>query len=343
MLLITGTSGHLGANLVRRVLDDGNAVRVLLRKGSNNAAIEGLPVERVYGDLRDFSSVRAAVQGCERIYHCAAKVSTISGNEREIYECNVTATRYLLRAALESGVSRVVVSGSLSAVGHDPERPSDESMPFYPFDQRELPYSTTKAFVEHECLKAAADGLDVIIATSCAIIGPNDFKPSRMGQLLIDFANGKLRAYIPGGFEFVSTKDIVEGHILAMERGRSGQKYIFSTEFMTVDQLMGIYEQVTGRLRPRLRLPAPLMARIAEVSGFVMKHFFPNASPRFTPAAVRLLRMQRRADCTKAKRELGYQPTTIAEAVREAYDCFVRRGVISVSGKQVLISRPREL
>jgi nucleoside-diphosphate-sugar epimerase len=341
MLLITGTSGHLGANLVRRVLDDGGGVRVLLRRGSNNAALDGLDVERVYGDLRNLQEVRAAVRGCDRIYHCAAKLSTTAGHEREIFDSNVMGTRHILLAAREAGVSRVVVSGSLSAIGHDPNGPCDENVPFYPFEKL-LPYSTTKAFVEHECLKAAVEGLHVVVATSCAIIGPNDYKPSRMGQMLIDFAHGRLRAYIPGGFEFVAARDIVEGHILAMEKGRSGQKYIFSTEFLTVDQMMSICEDVTGRKRPRMRLPAPLMAGISEVTSRFKNTFFPNAPQRFTPAAVRFLRMQRKADCSKAKRELGYQPTTIAQAVREAYDCFVRRGVIATAGGAVWVSRRGE-
>ena len=341
MLLITGSSGHLGANLVRRLLDDGHSVRALLRKGSNNAALDGLDVELVYGDLRDVASITAAVRGCEQIHHCAAKLSTTAGNEREIFECNVIGTRNLLRAALEAGVSRVVVSGSLSAVGNDPSQPSDETVPFYPFEKLP-PYSHTKAGVEHECLQAAVDGLNVVIATSCAIIGPNDFKPSRMGKTLVDFATGKLRAYIPGGFTFVSARDMVEGHILAMERGRSGQKYIFASEFLTVDDLMSLFEEVTGRRRPRLRLPAPLMAGIAEVSSFVLTNFFPSVPQRFTPAAVRFLRMQRKADCSKAVRELGFRPTTIAQAVREAYECFVRRGVIKQPAKHFLISRREE-
>lgn len=339
MLLITGSSGHLGANLIRRLLDDGHEVRAFLRKESNNAALDGLAVERVYGDLRDVPQVMAAVRGCDRIYHCAAQVETVPGKEREIFDCNVMGTRNVLRAALETGVSRVVVTGSLSAVGHDPSRPSDENVPFYPFDNLP-PYSTAKAWVEHECLKAAVEGLHVVIATSCAIIGPNDFKPSRMGKMLIDFANGKLRAYIPGGFVFVAARDIAQGHILAMEKGRSGQKYIFSTEFLTMDKLMDVCEEVTGRPRPRLRLPAPLMAGIAEVTTFVLTNFFPNVPQRFTPAAVRFLRMERNADCSKARRELGYEPTSIAHAFRDAYECFVRRGVLAVSGKRVLVSRP---
>jgi nucleoside-diphosphate-sugar epimerase len=326
-VLVTGGSGHLGANLVRRLLDEGQQVRALDR-GDGEPALAGLGVEVVRGDLRDPAATRAAVRGCRRIYHCAAKVSSAEGQEREIYACNVLGTRHLLRAALEEGVERVVVTGSFSAVGHDPHRPSDETVPVNPFGAL-LPYQRSKVAVEHECLKAVADGLDVVVATSCAILGPNDFKPSRMGQLLLDFARGKLRAYVPGGFEFVAARDIVQGHRLAMEKGRPGQKYIFSSEYKSVDELMVIFEAVTGRRRPRLRLPPPVMARLADVVSFVVMRVAPDVEPRFTPGAVRILRMHRRADITKARTELGYQPTPVADAVREAYEDFLHRGVLA--------------
>src|SRR5207245_3497922 len=154
MILITGSTGHLGANLVRRLLDDGHAVRVLLRPESDNCSLDGLDVERVFGDLSDPRACRAAVNGCDRVHHCAAKVSTLDGDRRhkqEIYTCNVLGTRHLLRAALQAGVSRVVVTGSFSAVGHDSTRRSDESVPFNPFAPT-LPYGISKAAVEHECL-----------------------------------------------------------------------------------------------------------------------------------------------------------------------------------------------
>ncbi|HEV3116288.1 MAG TPA: NAD-dependent epimerase/dehydratase family protein, partial [Gemmataceae bacterium] len=125
MILVTGSTGHLGANLVRRLLNDGSEVRVLLRPQSDNRSLDGLEVERVYGDLRDPEACRAAVRGCEQIHHCAAKVSTLDGDRRhkqEIFACNVLGTRNLLAAALRAGVGRVVVTGSFSAVGHDPAR-----------------------------------------------------------------------------------------------------------------------------------------------------------------------------------------------------------------------------
>lgn len=332
-VLVTGASGHLGANLVRRLLEDGRDVRVLLRHGSDNRAMDGLSVESAFGDLRDLDGVMRAMKGVETVYHCAAKVSTLQGDDalrREIYESNVIGTRHVLQAAKANEVLRTVVTGSLSAVGYhrdDPSRPADESVPIYPFD-RKLPYARTKEMVEHECLRAAADGQDVIVATSCAILGPADYKPSRMGKTLIDYAHGKLRAYIPGGFEFVSARDLSEGHILCMNRGRSGHKYIFSTQYLDLDALMDIFEEVTGRPRPRVKLPPRVMLGVAHASSFVLTKFFPKYPQRFTPDAVKILQQKRRADISKAKDELSYEPTSIRKAIHDAYADFARRGLV---------------
>ncbi len=329
-ILVTGATGHLGANLARRLLADGESVRVLVRAGRDNGALDGLDVERVEGDLRQAEATAAAVRGCNYVYHCAALVSTIEGtaaHKREVYDTNVLGTRHILQSAARHGAEKVVVSGSLSATGYAPEQSSHEGMPFYPFE-RQLPYGFTKHLVEHECLRAHADGLNVVVATSCAIVGPHDYVPSRMGRVLIDFAHGRLRAYIPGGFEFVSGRDIAEGHVLAMRKGRSGQKYIISTQYMSVDDLMTEFHRITGRPRPRLRLPPPVMAGLAEIADKTWFRLFPNQPRRFTPAAVRLLRMRRRADHGKAAGELGYRPSSLTQALQEAYDDFVRRGLI---------------
>jgi nucleoside-diphosphate-sugar epimerase/phytoene/squalene synthetase len=337
-ILVTGAAGHVGANLVFRLLQDGHDVRVLLRDRSHDAAIEALEqetgkkLERVYGDLREADAVNRAVRGADNVFHVAARVSTLSGSPkdlRDLYDCNVVGTANVLRAAGDTGVKRTVVTGSLSAVGYDlddPSKVSDESQPFYPFTEH-LPYGRTKSLVEHEVLKACVEGVDALVATSCAVLGPWDYKPSRMGRTLLDFAHGKLRGYPPGGFDFVNVRDLVDGHILAMERGRIGQRYILSTQFATVDELMDIFEEVTGRPRPRFRVPVPLMNTIAHVSTFVLSTFFPDVPQRFTPAAVRLLNMQRKADTSKAQRELGYKPTEIRSAIHEAYAHFARRGL----------------
>ena len=338
-VLVTGATGHLGANLVRRLLADGENVRVMVRAGHDSSALDGLNVEQATADLCDNGAVDSAVQGCSHIYHCAAFVSTIDGNaahKRKIYNTNVLGTRHILESAIRHGVEKVVVSGSLSATGHEGDIPSHEDMPFYPFESQ-LPYGFTKHLVEHEALRAHAEGLNVVVATSCAIIGPHDYVPSRMGRVLIDYAHGRLRAYIPGGFEFVSTHDIVQGHILAMEKGRSGQKYIFSTAYASVDDLMEMFRETTGLPLPKLRLPSQIMAMLAELADKTWFRVFPNQSRRFTPAAVRLLQMRRRADHGKARRELGYQPTELSQAVHDAYVHFLQRGVIdpSIAGSRL--------
>ena len=332
-VLLTGASGHLGANLLRRLIADGHDVRVLLRPSSDNSSVDGPPVERIYGDLRDPQAVDRAVRGCQRIFPTAAKVSTLYGNaalKREIYDCNVLGTRHILASARKFEVERTVVTGSFSAVGYDhnnPSIPSNEEMRIYPFE-RMMPYEASKTFVELECLSAANRGLDVTIATSCAILGPHDYKPSRMGRALCDFANGKLHAYIQGGFEFVAMHDIVEGHILTMNKGRKGEKYVFATEFVTLPEMMELWERITGRPRPRFEVPVSVMGAVAEVVSPILSYVAPNFPQRLTPGAVHLLRLNRRADLTKAKTELGYQPTSVERACRDAYEFFAKRGAI---------------
>ncbi len=330
---LTGGSGHLGANLVRRLVADGQRVRALVVPGHDNRALDGLDVERVEGDVRDADRMNAVLKGCDRVFHTAAKVSTLNGTKRELeelYGINVMGTRHVLEAARRAGVARVVVTSSLSAVGYhvdDPHRPADESMPHNPFAHA-MPYGRTKALCEHECLSAVAAGLDVVMVVSTGIVGPNDWLPSRTGGTIIDMAKGKLRAYVPGGVEFVAANDIVQGHVLAMEKGRTGHRYIVSTSYHTLDEMLGFFEAATGRKRPWLRIPPGLMLSVGGLTHAVKETFFPRSPQRFTPQAIRLLQLHRRADTTKARTELGFVPTSVAEAVNDAVAFFRRVGMI---------------
>ena len=340
MILVTGARGHVGANLAWALSAQGANLRLLVRPGSDVSFLEPLHAEIVRGDLTDPAACRDGVRGVRQIYHCAAQISThYSGTPRasrersgavhnDIFHNNVIGTANLLRAAAEAGVERVVVTGSFSATGHRDDKPSDETEPFNPLEQH-LPYAYTKAAVEHECLKAVADGLDVVIAVSCAVLGPRDFLMSRMGQVLVRFARRRVLAYVPGGFEFVATRDIVQGHMLAMEKGRAGHKYIFGTRFAEFDEIMDIFSRVTGQPKPPVRVPVPLMSAVARVVEPVMKMVLPNKPQLLTPAAIRLLDMRRSADCSKAREQLGYRPTDIESAIEAAYGWFVDRGVIT--------------
>jgi nucleoside-diphosphate-sugar epimerase len=340
MILVTGAGGHLGANLVRRLVADGQEVRAVLHTARDETSIAGLPVESFTGDLRDRNFTALAVVGCRQIYHCAAKVSTTYRDKGAIFGANVIATKILLRAALEAKVEKVVVTGSFSATGARQDAGSTEEDPFNPLETH-LPYGFTKAAVEHECLKAFANGLPVVIAVSTAILGPYDFKPSRMGQVLIRFSKGRIFAYVPGGFPFVAARDIVQGHILAMQKGRPGQKYIFETSFMTFDEIMRIFSKVTGRRPPPLRISPKLMSIAATAAGSVLPYLRPDAEQLLTPAAIRILAMNRRADITKAKEELGFQPTSVETAIYDAYEWFLARGDIVALSNSVRLAKVR--
>ena len=331
---VTGGSGHFGANLVRRLLDEGHELRALVQAGTDNRALDGLELERVEGDVRDEARMRELTRGCGQVFHAAAKVSTRAPSpqqEREIWEINVLGTRNVVRGCLAADVDRLCLTGSFSGIGVDPDAPSrpvHEGMPFYPFMDW-LPYARSKALAEHEVLKGVADGLDAVIAVSTGIIGPHDFLPSRTGKVFIDFANGRLRGYMPGGSEFVRADDLVEGHLLAMARGKTGRRYLLSTEFLTLDDLLDHFMAVAGGRKPALRLPVPIMKSFARLYANTVRRVVPDAPQRLTPGAIEILAMNRHADISLARDELGYRPTTIREAVREAYDFFCEIGAIA--------------
>ena len=298
---------------------------------SDNSALDGLDVERVYGDLRDPAALAAAVRGVERVYHCAAKISTVGGGEHEIFDCNVIGTRNLLARRARGGRPargrhRIVLARSATT----PIAPSDENDALLPVRRSDCPTSAPRCCVEHECWKAVAEGQDVVVATSCAILGPNDYMPSRMGAVAARLRDGKLRAYIPGGFEFVAARDIVEGHVLAMEKGRTGQKYIFGSGFVTVDELMDDLRARSPASRGRAcACRRPLMVGDRQRRQPVLTRFFPQraaapharrgAHPPHAPPA---------PTCTKAQdASSAIRPTPIADAIREAYEDFVARGL----------------
>lgn len=331
--LVTGAAGHVGANLVRRLLADGVEVRALVHPKHDNRGVEGLPVERVEGDLRDADAVARAVAGCVRVYHAGAKVSVNSpspAQSREIWEINVLGTRNVMQASLRAGVARVCLTSSFSTVGYhldDPAKPCAEDLPFYPFMEW-MPYSRTKVLAELEVFKAIADGLDAVIAISTGVCGPHDFLPSRTGRVLIQYARGEFRNYIPGGYEAVSVDDLARGHVLAMERGGTGQRYTISTKYVEMQEMLALFAEVTGKARKVRALPPRLMAGVARAISGPMTTLFPDVPQHLTPGAVLVLSMRRRADISKAREQLGYEPGPFEPMVRAWYEFFVREKMI---------------
>ncbi len=329
--LVTGATGHLGGNLIRALLERGHQVRALVRPESDRSTLHGLDVEIVEGDLGDVSSLKRAVQGITYLFHTAAMISIKSGDREQLMRINVDGTRALMNAALDAGVTKVVHTSSFGAIGTPRDRAtgqalcSTEEHLLDPFEEA-MDYERSKSQSEIPVFQAAARGLDVCIVNPSAIVGPNDFRPSLVGRTIVDFGLGKMRAYIPGAFDWVPMKDVVMGHLLALEKGRRGERYLLCGRVHSLDEIMDWLAEFTGRKRPRLRIPRWLMHAVAIVKDAIERKFFPNKTPRFNVHSIRLLGSGKHGSNEKAQRELGLQPTSAREAYREAVEWFKANG-----------------
>ncbi|MCK5829046.1 MAG: SDR family oxidoreductase [Methylococcales bacterium] len=325
--LITGATGHLGSNLVRVLLAKGEKVRVLLLQKNNNTEIEGLDVEHAYGDLRDKKSLIEAVKGCDYVYHLAAFVSIRDGARKELYDVNVLGTRYLMQACRQEGVKRVVHCSSFGAVGNNPDGASNEKWTTSPYDMTS-DYEISKTFAELEVYKEVVRGLPVVIVIPSGIVGPWDFQPSLLGKTIIEFAQGKMLASVKGGFDFSPVQDVVQGHLLAMEKGVIGERYLLTGEHHHLSETLDWLEEFTGVNKPKLVIPTFLLQNIAIVKDWVERKFFPNVYPRFNYHSIRLLNCGKYGSQDRAIKELGLKPTPVKEAYRDAVFWFKEHGYI---------------
>ena len=325
--LVTGATGHLGANLVRALLDRGERVRVFVRPQSDRTGLDGLPVEHAVGDLKDRRSIRAALEGVERLYHTAAFVSIRDGDRQELFDVNVIGTRHLMQEARRAGVRRVVHTSSFGAVGINPAGASNERWTVSPFELAS-DYERTKAVSEHDVILEALRGLDVTIVNPAAIVGPNDFRPSLVGRTILDFAHRRMRAYVPGAFDFVPMRDVVAAELLAMEHGALGERYLVTGEHRSIDEILDWLEDLTGTSRPKTAIPPQLMQTLALLKDPLEKKLMPSKAPRFNYHSIRLLNSGKRGDSSRVQRELGLQPTSTRQAFADAVEWFRERGLI---------------
>lgn len=325
--LVTGATGHLGNNLVRALVQRGERVCVLVRPDSSPEPLRGLDVERRVGDLRDVESLNRAVDGCERVYHLAALISIRQGDRARLFETNVEGTRKLLDAALKAGVQKMVHTSSFGAIGNNPSGASDESFFLDPFEEA-MDYERSKSASEVPVFQAAARGLEVCIVNPSAVVGPYDFRPSLVGRTILDFAARRMRVYVPGAFDWVPMDAVVDGHIAAMERGQRGERYLLSGEVCSIDQILNGLEEFTGVPRPRIGLPPSLVGSVAVFKSAIEQRFFPHVVPRFNQQSIRLLNSGKSGDNAKARRELGFRPGDLREALRSAVHWFREVGKI---------------
>jgi dihydroflavonol-4-reductase len=326
-VLVTGATGFVGANVARLLVARGEDVRVLARPTSDLGNVAGLPVEVVPGDLRDARSVRRAVRGCDRVFHVAADYRFWARDPQELYRSNVDGTVNVLDACLAEGVERVVHTSTVGTIGLAAlPAPCDERTPLAP-GQLTSHYKRSKLAAEEVALAAAARGLPVVVVNPSAPVGPWDAKPTPTGQLVVDFARRKLPAVVDTGLNIVHVRDVAEGHLLAAERGRAGERYILGHRDMTLAEIVRELADITGLPAPRLRLPYAVAWTAGAVST-ALATFVTRRPPAVALEAVRMARRRMFFDPSKAVRELGLPQTPVRAAFEDALAWFEERRLI---------------
>jgi dihydroflavonol-4-reductase len=305
--LVTGGAGFVGSHVVRALLVEGESVRVLIRPSSDQRNLEGLKADLFSGDVRDPQAVGDAVAGCDVVYHVAAHYSSLLDDAAAMYEVNVGGTKCVLRAALAAGVSRVVLTSTIGTVG----RPADGGLPTEdtPFNlwSTASHYVKSKYLSEVAALRVAEEGLPLVIVHPCAPVGSGDRKPTVTGQRVVDFLGGRRPSYLAGGINFVSVRDVAQGHLLASRNGKLGERYILGNERgnLSLEDFLQLMAQVSGRVIP----PPGRSSWRARWRRRGRRH------EDSRPAALT-------ADPGKAIRELGLPQTPLSEAFAEAVAWF---------------------
>lgn len=327
MLVVTGATGFLGNVLVRTLLAGGaGPVRSLARPTSDLASLAGLDTEIVHADIGDPTSLAAAFAEADTVFHIAGTVSITRGGLPHLREINVEGTRNVLAACRQAGVRRLVYCSSIHAfVVPPPGSCITEESPVDP-DRCTGSYDRSKAEATLLVREAAAQGLDVVTVHPTGVVGPYDFRPSPMGELLLQCTRGRLPAYVDGAYNFVDVRDVAAGIASAAERGTSGAGYILAGNNVTVRDLMKTVEAVTGTPAPRLRVPIGLLKSISFL--IPVYYWITRQTPLFTTYSLDVISSGCDMNSAKAERELGYAARPFRETVEDAIRWFREQGML---------------
>jgi dihydroflavonol-4-reductase len=316
--LVTGATGFVGAAVARRLIAAGKSLRFLVRAGSDTRNIDGLPGARAIGDLGDAASLKKAADGCDAVFHVAADYRLWVPNPAEIYRINVEGSVALVRAATAAGARRIVYCSSVAVLGINKDgTPSDEDTPVALADM--IGHYKRSKFLAEEAVRklVAAEKAPVVVVNPSTPVGPRDVKPTPTGRLIRDAALGKMPAYVDTGLNIVHVDDVAEGHLLAFEKGRVGERYILGGDDMPLREILAVIAAAAGRKPPSVRLPRRALYPLA-VGVEAWARFVSKKEPLFTVDGLRMAAKLMYFSSAKAKRELGYAPRPGRDALVDA-------------------------
>ena len=323
--LVTGGTGFLGAHIVRALLSSDHHVRCLVRPSSRLDNLKDLHVELTEGDLRDLDSLRKAIKDCEVVYHCAADYRLWCKKPAEMYASNVGGTNNVMQAAFEEGVPRAVYTSTVGCLGmNENGTPANESTPVS-IDDMIGDYKRSKFQAEEKVREWAARGLPVVIVNPSTPVGELDIKPTPTGKIIVDFLRGKMFGYVDTGMNLIDVRDCAEGHILAAEKGRVGERYILGGPNLTLKEMFDMLGLATGIASPKMKVPHWVAETYSRLENFWSLGIV-RREPEVPLESVKLARHKMWFDPSKAVRELGLKQSAIEEALVRAVNWFREHG-----------------
>lgn len=329
--LVTGATGFVGSHVARELVAAGEPVRALARPGSRRQALDGVAIEWIEGDLRQEASLDRALQGVRRVYHVAADYRLWAKRPQEIYENNVGGTKNLLAAALRARVERFVYTSTVATIAVPRGASLPDETNRASVDEMVGNYKKSKLIAEQEALRAAHEGLPVVIVNPTTPVGAGDWKPTPTGRILLDFLLGRMPAYVDAGLNFVAVEDVACGHLLAGARGKIGERYLLGGENMTLKELLDALARITGLGAPTRKIPhaVALMAAYADAAfSRVM-----GREPRIPVEGVRIARHKMFVNDAKARKELGYRSTPVEAALERAVRWYTENDYAKLPGR----------
>ncbi|MCW3096695.1 MAG: hopanoid-associated sugar epimerase [Chthonomonadaceae bacterium] len=329
--LVTGSTGFVGSHVARLLVQRGDRVRLLVRKTSrveNLAALDPRLAERFIGDLSDSASLRDAVRGCDRLYHVAADYRLWARDPQELYRANVEGTSQLMAAARDEGMTRIVYCSTVGALGipHDGS-PGNEETPVSESDMIGH-YKRSKFQAERAVRKFASEGLPVVIVNPSTPVGEQDLKPTPTGQIIVDFLNRRLPAYVDTGLNLVDVRDVAMGMLLAAEHGVIGQRYILGNENFTLKQMLELLAEITGLPAPKVQMPYGVAWLAVGMENLIVSGLL-RRTPAHPFEGVKMARHKMFFDPSKAVRELGLPQSPVRTALERAVEWFRANGYVT--------------
>jgi len=323
--LVTGAAGFLGSHVTRQLVARGEEVRVLIRASSSNRAISDLPLEYVTGDLRDPASLARAMKGVRRVFHVAADYRLWAKRSQDIYDSNVGGTKNLLAAAKAAGVAQLIYTSTVATIAVDrlelPNEFTDSKL-----EEMIGHYKRSKWMAEQEALKAAKEGLPVVVAMPTTPVGPWDWKPTPTGKIILDFLNGKMPGYVETGLNFVGVEECAAGHLLVAERGKVGERYLLGAENLTLKEMLDTLAKITSLPAPGMKIPHGVALGVAYVESTLSR--LVGREPQIPVEGVKIAQHRMFVDCSRAQKELGFQPGSVAAALERAVRWYQLKGYV---------------